>query len=162
MDPRRDWSQSAEGRPVVQRWHDAGEFFLQRTQPGNFMDLGRDWSPPAEERPAVRKWRGRNGIEDFKNHKTRKKTAAERRSRTTAGANAAQPLKVNGSASWSVFRRQLETIAEQKQWSHREKSMCLVTSPKRQTADMLHGTMRDRRSSNWTLWRGRPPPKRRK
>jgi hypothetical protein len=105
-------------------------------------------------------WQKRN--QRLYESQNKKKPAAERRSRPTVGANAAQPLKINGSASWSMFRRQLETIAEQKQWSHQEKSMCLVTSPKRRTADMLHGTMRDRRSSNWTLWRGRPPPKRKK
>jgi hypothetical protein len=35
----------------------------------------------------------------------KKKPAAERRSRPTAGANAARPLTVNGSASGSMFRR---------------------------------------------------------
>jgi hypothetical protein len=73
-------------------------------------------------------WQKRN--QRLYESQNKKKPAAERRSRPTAGANAAQPLKVNGSASWSVFRRQIVTI-EQKQWSHREKSMCLVTSPKR-------------------------------
>jgi hypothetical protein len=105
-------------------------------------------------------WQKRN--QRLYESQNKKKPTAERRSRPTAGANAAQPLTVNGNASWSVFRRQLETITEQKQWSHREKTMCLVSSPKRRTADVLHGTMRDRRSSNWTLWRGRPPPKRKK
>jgi hypothetical protein len=92
----------------------------------------------------------------------KKKPSAERRSGPTAGANAAQPLSVNGSASWSVFRRQFETIAEHKQRSHLEKSTYLVTALKSRTADVLCGILRDRKIKKWTLCRGRPPTKRKK
>jgi hypothetical protein len=86
----------------------------------------------------------------------KKKYAAERRRRPTAGANAAQPLTVNGNASWSVSRRQIETIAEYNQWSHREKSTYLVTALKSRTADVLHGILRDTKIKKWTLWRVDP------
>jgi hypothetical protein len=50
----------------------------------------------------------------------KKTTAAEQVSRPTTGANEAQPLTVNRSASWSMFWRQSKTIPEHNQWSHRK------------------------------------------
>jgi hypothetical protein len=53
------------------------------------------------------------------------KAVAERGSRPTVGASAAQSPTFNGNISWSAFRCQFEIVAEHSQWSDREKSTYL-------------------------------------
>jgi hypothetical protein len=54
------------------------------------------------------------------------------------GTSMVQPSTFNGNTSWSVFWRQLETVTEHNHWSHKEKSMYLITALKGRATDVLH------------------------
>jgi hypothetical protein len=54
-------------------------------------------------------------------------------------ASMAQPPIFEGTTSWSVFRRQFETVAEHNHWLQQEKSTYLITALRGQAADVLHG-----------------------
>jgi hypothetical protein len=62
MVAERTWLLPAEGRSIVQWWHDAGTFDQQRRRPGNIVDPRRDWLLPAEGRPTVQEWHGARKI----------------------------------------------------------------------------------------------------
>jgi hypothetical protein len=66
------------------------------------------------------------------------KAVKERRSRPAAFASTAQPPTFNGNTSWSIFRRQFETVAKNNHWSQQEKSTYLITDLKGRAADVLH------------------------
>ncbi|PNF34431.1 hypothetical protein B7P43_G13239 [Cryptotermes secundus] len=57
----------------------------------------------------------------------------------TIVASTAQPPTFNGNSTWSVFRRQFETVAEHNQWSEWEKSTYLITALKGRAAEILPG-----------------------
>jgi DNA repair exonuclease SbcCD ATPase subunit len=67
------------------------------------------------------------------------KAVAEGGSRPTFGTNAAQLQTFNGNTTWSPFRRQAEIVAENNQWSDREKFTYLITAFKGREADVLPG-----------------------
>jgi hypothetical protein len=50
-----------------------------------------------------------------------------------------QPPTFNRNTSWSVFRRQFETVTGHNHWSDKEKSTYLITALKGRAADVLHG-----------------------
>jgi hypothetical protein len=58
-------------------------------------------------------------------------------------ASAAPPPTFSGSTSWSIFRRQFETIAKHIKWSREEKSTYLVAALKDRAADILYGIPAD-------------------
>jgi hypothetical protein len=55
------------------------------------------------------------------------------------GASAMQLPKLDGTASWTVFRRQFETVAEHNGWTGLEKYTYLITALQGRVADELHG-----------------------
>jgi hypothetical protein len=55
------------------------------------------------------------------------------------GASEAPSPTFNGTTSWSVFRRQIEIIAEHTIWWNQENSTYLITTLKGQAADVLTG-----------------------
>jgi hypothetical protein len=55
------------------------------------------------------------------------------------GASAVQPPKFNGNATWEVFRRQFETVAEHNGRTGQEKYTYLITTLQGRAADVLHG-----------------------
>jgi hypothetical protein len=63
----------------------------------------------------------------------------ERGNTPAAGASTAPPPTFNASTSWSVFRRQFESVAGHNRWSNREKSTFLITALKDRAADVLPG-----------------------
>jgi hypothetical protein len=62
---------------------------------------------------------------------------AERGNTSTINVSTAQPPTFNGNSTWSVFRRQFETVAEHDQWSEREKSTYLISALKGRAAEVL-------------------------
>jgi hypothetical protein len=67
------------------------------------------------------------------------KDFAGRGCRPEVCADTVQPPTFNGSSTWSVFGRQLETVAEHNQWSDKEKSTYLITTLKGRAAGVLPG-----------------------
>jgi hypothetical protein len=63
---------------------------------------------------------------------------AERGRGTGTGASAAMTPKFDGTASWVVFRRQFETVAQHECWTRLEKSTYLVTAMQGRSTDVLH------------------------
>jgi hypothetical protein len=55
------------------------------------------------------------------------------------GAIAVQPPKFDGTASWAVFWRQFEAVAEHNGWTGLEKYTYLITALQGRAADVLHG-----------------------
>jgi vacuolar-type H+-ATPase subunit I/STV1 len=53
------------------------------------------------------------------------------------GTSAVQPPTFNGNTSWSVFRRQFETVTEHNHWSDKEKSTYLITALKGRAEDAI-------------------------
>ncbi|PNF39393.1 hypothetical protein B7P43_G13216 [Cryptotermes secundus] len=64
---------------------------------------------------------------------------AERGNTATIVASTAQPPTFYGNSTWSVFRRQFETVAEHNQWTDKEKSTYLITALKGRAAEILPG-----------------------
>jgi hypothetical protein len=58
---------------------------------------------------------------------------------TGNGSCAVTPPKFDGTASWSVFRHQFETVAEHNGWTPKEKSTFLITALEGRATDVLHG-----------------------
>jgi hypothetical protein len=56
-----------------------------------------------------------------------------------SGTCAATAPNFDGTASWSVFRHQFETIAEHNGWKPKEKSTYLITALEARATDVLHG-----------------------
>jgi hypothetical protein len=67
------------------------------------------------------------------------KAIAERGRGIGGGASAEQKPKFDGTASWAVFRRQFEIVAEHNCWTGQEKSTYLITALQGRVADVLHG-----------------------
>jgi hypothetical protein len=65
------------------------------------------------------------------------KAVAKRGRRPTVGTNAAQPPTFNGITSWSACCCQIENVAEQNQWSDREKSTYLIKALKGPAESMV-------------------------
>jgi hypothetical protein len=58
---------------------------------------------------------------------------------TGIDAGAAKPLKVDGTISWAVFRRQFEAVAEHNCWTRQEKSTYIITALQGRATDVIHG-----------------------
>jgi hypothetical protein len=56
-----------------------------------------------------------------------------------AGASMVQPPKFNGTASWAVFRRQFETVAEHNGWTCQKNYTYLITALQGRAGNVLHG-----------------------
>jgi hypothetical protein len=54
-------------------------------------------------------------------------------------ASSVKPPKCDGTSSWTVFRRQFETIAEHNCWMSQKKSTHLIIALQSQATDVLHG-----------------------
>jgi hypothetical protein len=66
------------------------------------------------------------------------KAGAERGSGIGGGASKVQPSKFDGTASWAVFRRQFETVAEHNGWTDLGKYTHLITALQGRAAGVLH------------------------
>jgi hypothetical protein len=74
---------------------------------------------------------------EFRDRLEAVQTRTERGITPTVSTSTVQPPTFNGSSTWSVFRRQFETVAEHNQWSDKEKSTHLITALKGRAAEVL-------------------------
>jgi hypothetical protein len=63
---------------------------------------------------------------------------AERERRARTGTGTAKPLKIDGTTSLALFRRQFETGAEHNYWMWQEKPTNFITALQWCATDVLH------------------------
>jgi hypothetical protein len=75
---------------------------------------------------------------EFQTQSEEVEVVAERRRGTGTGAGAPKPPKCDGTTSWTVFRRQFETVQEHNRWTQKKKSTYLITAFDGRATDVLH------------------------
>jgi hypothetical protein len=71
------------------------------------------------------------------------KAQAEQGQEAGNSVSVEKSLKFDATASWTVFRRQIETVAEPNCWTRQEISTYLITALQGWDTDLLHGILKD-------------------